>query len=260
MQMTPIDVAQTHAGKKLRICLVCMLVSMLSPWSGHAAESEDVEIALSLSNMLRAGRGVIASKQSLINDPNVGDKGLSGEVVLAESIEGYRKLTQSDPRSFDADTRKGRLLSAQMKAIREVMDSSQGDINASGIGFKGFVPAVFARLVNERFAELNGYEAEMKVTAPPILIRNRKSRPDEWEEEVIRTKLSAKDWPEGQLFYAKSKKGGRDAFRVAVPEYYSEGCLSCHGEPKGEIDITGYPKEGGKEGDLGGVISITLYH
>ena len=27
----------------------------------------------------------------------------------------------------------------------------------------------------------------------------------------------------------------------------------------GEIDITGYPKEGANEGDLGGVISITLY-
>jgi hypothetical protein len=26
------------------------------------------------------------------------------------------------------------------------------------------------------------------------------------------------------------------------------------------MDITGYPKEGGKAGDLGAVISITLYH
>ena len=36
-------------------------------------------------------------------------------------------------------------------------------------------------------------------------------------------------------------------------------CLACHGSPKGEIDITGYPKEGANEGDLGGVISITQY-
>ena len=48
--------------------------------------------------------------------------------------------------------------------------------------------------------------------------------------------------------------------RTAVPEYYAASCLSCHGGPKGEIDITGYPKEGGKEGELGGIISITLYH
>jgi hypothetical protein len=46
---------------------------------------------------------------------------------------------------------------------------------------------------------------------------------------------------------------------MLVPEYYTPGCLSCHGEPKGEIDVTGYPKEGGKVGDLGGVISITLF-
>jgi hypothetical protein len=44
-----------------------------------------------------------------------------------------------------------------------------------------------------------------------------------------------------------------------VPEYYSASCLSCHGSPKGQIDITGYPMEGRNEGDLGGVISITLY-
>ena len=40
----------------------------------------------------------------------------------------------------------------------------------------------------------------------------------------------------------------------------SESCLACHGSPKGEMDITGYPKEGGKLNDLGAVISITLYH
>jgi hypothetical protein len=43
-----------------------------------------------------------------------------------------------------------------------------------------------------------------------------------------------------------------------VPEYYVASCLSCHGTPKGEIDVTGYPKEGAALGDLGGVISIKL--
>ena len=49
------------------------------------------------------------------------------------------------------------------------------------------------------------------------------------------------------------------SFRVMAPEYYAASCLSCHGSPKGETDITGYPKEGGAENDLGGVISIALY-
>ena len=47
---------------------------------------------------------------------------------------------------------------------------------------------------------------------------------------------------------------------MLVPEYYGAACLSCHGEPKGEIDITGYPKEGAKLGDLGGVISIAIFN
>ena len=44
-----------------------------------------------------------------------------------------------------------------------------------------------------------------------------------------------------------------------VPQYYDETCLACHGSPKGEVDITGYPKEGAKVNELGGVISIILY-
>ena len=68
------------------------------------------------------------------------------------------------------------------------------------------------------------------------------------------------EWPSGQVYQAVVDNGDRSAFRVLVPEYYSAGCLTCHGAPAGEIDITGYPKEGGELGDLGGVISITLFH
>jgi len=66
-------------------------------------------------------------------------------------------------------------------------------------------------------------------------------------------------WPKDQIFAAEAAAKGKSAHRTAVPEYYGASCLSCHGSPQGEIDITGYPKEGGREGDLGGVISITLY-
>ena len=35
-------------------------------------------------------------------------------------------------------------------------------------------------------------------------------------------------------------------------------CLECHGEPKGEIDVTGHPKEGWAIDDIGGAISIVI--
>jgi len=63
----------------------------------------------------------------------------------------------------------------------------------------------------------------------------------------------------GQAYSAAIEKGGRRAFRVMVPQYYDASCLACHGSPKGEVDVTGYPKEGAKLDELGGVISLILY-
>jgi Protein of unknown function (DUF3365) len=223
------------------------------------ATTEEEEIALNLANLLRAARAVIAAKQDVINDPMIGDKGLTGDAVLAETNARFEESTGTDPAAVEPDSPMAQLFQAQMAAIKEVMDEAQESINQPEVGFKGFVPAIFARLVNERFKEKVGDRAEIKVTAPTALVRNRKALPDAWESEHIENQLLAPDWPEGQVFSTAAQSGGREAFRVLVPEYYSAGCLTCHGEPQGEIDVTGYPKEGGKLGDLGGVISITLF-
>jgi hypothetical protein len=242
----------------MRYSVLLLIALSAYPPARAATEADDLETALSLATMLRSARAVIASNQSLINDPAVGDKGLTGDVVLTKAVARYREAKGRVP-VVDGEARQARLLKAQMDAIRYVMERNQGTINRLGVGFKGFVPAVFGRLVNERFADLVGQEAEVKVTAPPVLVRNRKARPDAWEAGVIESKLGTENWPKGKVFHTEAAKLGRPAFRVLVPEYYSKGCLACHGEPKGEIDVTGYPKEGGKEGELGGVISITLY-
>jgi hypothetical protein len=179
--------------------------------------------------------------------------------VLAQAVESYKKNTSVDPMAIDPASRHGRLLRAMMAATTEVIDVNQPTINAKGIGFKAFIPAVFGRLVSESFARLANGEAELKVTAPPELVRNRKARPDSFEEKVIKTKLLDPAWPRGQPYSEMADAKDRPAYRVMVPEYYAASCLTCHGTPKGEMDITGYPKEGAKEDDLGGVISIALY-
>jgi Protein of unknown function (DUF3365) len=232
----------------------------LAVGSGPAlATSEEEETALNLANMLRAARAVISAKQDLINDPAIGDKGLTGDAVLAETVARFEQRTGIDPAAVDPESPMGELFQAQMAAIEEVMAEAQESINQPDVGFKGFVPAIFARMVNERFKAKVGDRAEIKVTAPAILVRNRMALPDDWESQHIESQLSAPDWPEGQVFSTAAQSDGQEAFRVLVPEYYTAGCLTCHGEPQGEIDVTGYPKEGGKLGDLGGVISITLF-
>jgi archaellum component FlaG (FlaF/FlaG flagellin family) len=247
----------------LRTALLPLWIVCLTAAAAVAATSradEDAVIAQSLAEMLRAARTVISNNQELINNPELGDKHLSGQVVLEQAVKGYAKATGKDPTKIDPNSRQGRLLRAMMASIVAVTDDNQATINAKGTGFKGFIPAVFARLVSEDFNQLAKGEAEVKVTAPPELVRNRKARPDAWEADIIKTKLLGADWPKGQSYSAVVETNGRPAFRVTVPEYYAPSCLVCHGSPKGEMDLTGYPKEGGKTGDLGAVISITLYH
>lgn len=240
--------------------LAAVLVFPLLAGSVSAEEAgpADLAIARSVATMLQSARAVVSVNQERINDPNLGDKGLSGAVVLEAAIANYRNATGRDPRAVDPASYEGRLLRAQMDAVVEVMDANAATINAKGKGFKGFIPATFTRLVNEAFEARVGAEASMKFTAPPVLIRNRKARPDAFEAAAIRDYLEAANWPKGQIYSATVEEGGRQRARIMVPEYYAPSCLSCHGRPAGELDITGYPKEGAYEGDLGGVISIGL--
>ncbi|MBV9218219.1 MAG: hypothetical protein JOY94_02290, partial [Methylobacteriaceae bacterium] len=149
-------------------------------------QGDDAAIATSLAEMLRAGRTVISNNQSRINDPSLGDKGLTGKAVLDQAIQIYQKKTGTDPASIDSSSRHGRLMRAEMDAIVEVMEANQPTINAKGVGFKAFIPAVFGRLVDEAFAKNAKGEALIKVTAPEYLVRNRKARPDAWEADVIK--------------------------------------------------------------------------
>jgi hypothetical protein len=232
--------------------------SMLPVTSG-ADDADDLITGTRLAELLRAGRNIVSNYQELINDPARGDKQLTSDRFTREAIALYAKRTGHDPLSGELSERDKRLLNAQIEAMREVLDEQQADINREGIGFKGFVPAVFARLVNEKFIAKVGKDAKVRVTAPEHLVRNRKSLPDAWEAKIINDVLSDPKWTKGEVYTEAAEADGRPAFRMILPEYYTESCLTCHGAPKGEIDVTGYPKEGGKAGDLGGAISIVLF-
>lgn len=239
----------------MRWTLLCAAAASI----GSAAAQDQTATALKLAELLRSARAVVSDYQLLINDPTLGEKGLDGDKVLAEAIARYRRKTGENPAEVDPNSKLGRLFAAQMAAIKTVVDENQQTIDMKGVGFKGFIPATFARLVNEAFEARVGDEARIKVTAPPRLVRNRKARPDAWEAAVMAEKMTDPKWPKGKYFGEAATFEGRPAFRILIPEYYEATCLACHGEPAGEVDVTGYPKEGGAEGDLGAAISVTLF-
>jgi hypothetical protein len=236
-------------------CVSLLTVPAPAVWAADDNEA----IALSMATLLRSARAVISNKQKHINDASVGDKGVTAEYVVEQAKANYKKATDIDFDSIDPASLQGRLLAAEMEAIAEVVDEAQDNINQEGVGLKGFLPAVFARLVAKRFGAKMGEIADIKLTAPKKYVRNRANRPDKWEHEIIETVLSAPDHETGQHVMAITEKKGRPAFRLILPEYYKESCLACHGEPKGERDITGGKKEGGVLGELAGAISVTIF-
>ncbi len=229
------------------------------PPAGAASDGDNVVLGEHLAALLRAGRGVISKHQDVINDPAIGDKGVDGESVISEAVASYTDKVGAPPLSDATPEPERLLMQALMDSMREVVDEHEAEIDTPGMGFKGFIPAVYGRLVGERFAEKVGSEARIKVTAPVNLVRNRKARPDDWEKSVIEGRFLRPDWKKGEAVTEHAEMAGRPAFRMLMPEYYSASCLTCHGSPAGEVDVTGYPKEGGAEGDLGGAISITLF-
>ncbi|MDY6858994.1 MAG: DUF3365 domain-containing protein [Pseudomonadota bacterium] len=246
-----------------RLPFAALLVSMFcaAPLAAGTSDQAEAELANGnrLAAVLRTGRNVLSSNQELINDPALGDKGLTGSVFVAQVIAAYTAQNGEPPVTDDLSEVQRRLTEAQLSSMAEVIDESQTIFNAEGVGFKGFIPAIFARLVNERFAEKMQAQARVKVTAPGNLVRNRKARPDAWEDGVIEGRFRSAGWEKGAPFYEEVQLDGQSAFRMLIPEYYSTSCLSCHGTPAGEMDVTGFPKEGGAEGDLAGAISITFF-
>ncbi len=260
------DVARRFRTQRLPMVLLAGALGLfglgaalsLAP-SARAAEAEPDVIATRLATMLQSARSVISRNQETINDPTIADKKLTADRVVAEAIVAYETKTGENPTSYDPQSRLGKLITAEIDAIRRVMDEVQPSINQEGVGFKGFIPATFARLVSEAFTQSVAGEATMRVTAPLPLVRNRKSRPDPWETAVIADRFADPAWTRGAPFFETATGAEGPTFRMAVPEYYAASCLSCHGGPKGSIDITGYPREGAAENDLAGVISITLF-
>jgi signal transduction histidine kinase len=147
---------------------------------------------------------------------------------------------------------KAQVLSQQMNAAWEFIEINQELIDTDSDGsynFKGIYCAIAGKSIAARFTSVTDYEIRYISVTP----RMQRALPDDFENEAY------KAFSEGQIEkYGIAEYEGEDVFRYITPLYIKESCLQCHGEPAGEIDMTGYPKEGLKEGDIGGAISIIM--
>lgn len=228
------------------------MTTILLAWNTPARAANEAEVAEHLIELVKIGRVVVSEHQATINDPAIAEKGFTGDFLADQVIERFKKKTRIDLRIPNVVPQANFYL-ALVDTEREVVDEAQPVINRQGVGFKGFLHAVFARRVGDHFYKKTG--VRLKLTG--VDYRNASSKPDDFEQEVLRM-FSDPRHPKDQVYVRNTMLDGRPVLRMMDPEYASPPCLNCHGAPKGERDIMGMKKEGWKEGGLAGAISLVL--
>lgn len=233
-----------HAQTVIGAAGLGMVMLLAAAPLGHAAE--EAKTAELIVKILKSGRAVVSDNQALINDATKGDKGFTGAAFEAKWKDKYKEINKGDMPSV-------KVAADLVAAGKQVVDEAQPLINKQGMGFKGFLPALWGRKTGEKFGKATGIG--LKQTSEHYRFAGNK--PDEYEAEVLK-QFSASSYPKGKEIVKTVSMGGKQTLRYMSPEYAAKSCLTCHGEPQGEKDITGGKKEGYKEGDLAGAISVSI--
>ncbi|MGI6450523.1 MAG: c-type heme family protein [Desulfitobacteriia bacterium] len=175
-------------------------------------------------------------------------------IFVMMGLKFWWDYTQQQKQMQNELLEKAQVITQQQKAVWEFMIINQDRINYDAQGnfeFKHLNCSTVAMGVGVIFAEMTDYT----IKPTNIDYRNALNAPDKFELAAL-NKFKADS--ELQEFWAITTVNGDKVFRYLSPLIIDETCLSCHGEPQGEYDISGYQKEGYELGSLGGAISLTM--
>ena len=147
-----------------------------------------------------------------------------------------------------------RTFAREMDAVWQFMDNSQSVINNSSDGdyeFKGLHCSVVGKSVGRLFSAGSDYAIRYTNFNP----RSEQDIPDDFETKALDAFYADRSLKE---YYGVASFDGEDRFRYLQALEVDNSCLECHGEPAGEIDITGHAKEGWTLESVGGAISIVI--
>jgi hypothetical protein len=242
-------------------CLSVLLLTIL--WvpaivGAGNTDSDIRETARLLAILFDSGRLVIGRNQEVINDPSATDKTFSPELFAEQTIVLFKQRTGHNladlPNAAVPPSSKP-LLERLLEESKKTVASYEPVLNMKGLKYKGLIPATFGTETATRFQKWSG--VYLKQTAPEHLVRNPNNKPDPFEIAQMAKITDPSFSRNGEAFVSETLEEGK-VVRILLPLFYEKACLSCHGEPKGERDISGYPKEGGRMGELGGVISVRI--
>lgn len=175
-------------------------------------------------------------------------------MVALMAVDILWNLSLQNAQAENEAREKAEVLAAEMRAAWDFVDMNQEVINRAEDGTfrtKHLVCVVAAKSISMLFTTETDYSIRFTNDTP----RQAANAPDAFEQEAL---AAFNADPDRKAFWRVVDAGdGTRVFRYTEPLYVTESCLECHGDPVGELDQYGFPKEGMQVGQVGGVMSIT---
>jgi hypothetical protein len=239
--------------------LILLLAVFISSAHVFAEVDKDLEKRADLAaKFIVSCRAIIAQQQDLFNNPDIGDKGFTGEIYATKVKEHFKGATGVDVSEEDASSTDPtkKILGVLLVSAKTVIEESQQVLNQKGRGFKKVIPAIVGRRTGYKYNKAMGKGYNLKQTS--LKFRNPANHPDAFEKNVLQ-EFEANGYPKGKgKGDIVTNNDGSQTYRYMLPLYIKPACLKCHGDPKGERDIAKKIKEGYKEGEIRGAISLKI--
>jgi Protein of unknown function (DUF3365) len=257
-------------ASRLRWAIASLLACAMSGWAsseGVCAKDRHPESGVPLQTILEfettarllavlldSGRNVINEHQVLSDEQEKTEKDFTADLFERQLLDVFHSRSGTDLRDLEAariPAGAKKLLKELVLVSKQVVAEAQAGINRPGEETREFIPAIFGARTAARFTERTHVRLKQTALAP----RNPLNAPD----TVERTALEAFADPAYPLEKVISEVTAKSrSLRLMFPLYTTRKCLDCHGDPKGELDRTGYPREGLQLGQNAGAISVVI--
>ena len=207
-----------------------------------------------LAILLDSGRNVINENQDLSGDRGKTEQRLTPEVFERQVLDVFHSRSGIDLRDLEAariPAGAKKLLKELVSISKEVVAEAQPEINRSDVGRNEFIPAIFGARAAARFTERTHVRLKQTALTP----RNPLNAPDTVERTALEA-FADPSYPREKVISEVTATSG--ALRMMFPLYTTRKCLDCHGDPQGQLDRTGYPREGLSLGQNAGAISVVI--
>jgi len=257
-------------ASRLRWAIASLLACALAGWAGSegvCAKDRQPESGVPLQTILEfettarllavlldSGRNVINEHLVLLDEQERTEKDFTADLFERQLVDVFRSRSGIDLQDLEtaripAGAKK--LLKELVLISKQVVAEAQPEINRRGGVTKEFIPAIFGARVGIRFTERTHVRLKQTALAP----RNPLNGPDAVERTALEA-FADPSYPLEKVISEITAKSG--SFRLMFPLYTTRNCLDCHGDPKGELDRTGYPREGLRLGQNAGAISVVI--